>query len=149
VADFPRFEYSMKAVVRAGDVIKDEVQWSEDRRRELLEVFSIANNWREAHAYPMFRMRHELIGRMRGAKVPGLTVARLKRMPSIRKKLRKIPHKLNQIQDIAGCRAVLPSIADARRLVSHLRDTSNHEFNKTEKTITSQLLKPVAIEATT
>lgn len=129
MTDFAEFEYSGKQVVRAGEALKGTIDWSDDHRDEQLRVFRIANNWRESHAYPMYRMRHQLRGRMRSARIDGITVARLKRMPSIRRKLRRQPQKLNQIQDLGGCRAVVPSILDARRLVQDVRDNYRHEFN--------------------
>lgn len=128
MGDFPRFEFSMKQVESAGNALKDELAWSEDRRDELLEIFGIANQWRDSHLYPMFRLRHEMIGKMRSQRLPGITVARAKRMPSIRKKLARISSKLNQIQDLGGCRAILPSIAHANTLLETYRSSARHEF---------------------
>jgi hypothetical protein len=51
----------------------------------VLKVFTIANNWRDSHAYPMRKFRYELTGQMRRQKLQGITVACLKRMASIRK----------------------------------------------------------------
>jgi hypothetical protein len=91
------------------------------------EVFKIAHNYRDSHAYPMRRLRFDLMGQIRSQKVKGVTAARLKRMPSIRRKLRNQPGKLNQIQDLAGCRAVVPNIDDVTALSEALRRNSAHE----------------------
>lgn len=128
MAEFRNFNYSMRQVVQAGDALREELVWSEDHRDELLEIFTIANLWRESHLYPMYRMRHEMSGKMRRKKLAGIAAARLKRMPSIRKKLRRISSKLNQLQDLGGCRAILPSIADANSLLDAYRNGAKHEF---------------------
>jgi hypothetical protein len=97
--------------------------WSEDAAPDIKRVFEIANSWTDLHAYPMTRVRHQVIGLLARQRLRGqLTAARLKRMPSIRKKLRT--RHLDVIQDLAGVRIILPSInhveavADACR--SHL-----------------------------
>jgi hypothetical protein len=112
MADFPRFEFSMRDVRRAGDALRGDLIWNDETADSIRDVFKIANNWRDSHAFPMRKLRYELIGQMRRQQVSGQTAARLKRMPSIRRKLRRISANLNQIQDMAGCRAILPSIKD-------------------------------------
>lgn len=129
MGDFPRFEYNMHQVKRAGEALKGELLWRDERRDELIEIFRIANNWRDTHAYPMVRVRHETLGKMRSTRVDGITAARLKRLTSIRKKLARFPtSKLDQMQDLGGCRAILCSMADVRLLTSALRDGSKHLF---------------------
>lgn len=127
VADFPRFEYSMRAVRRVGDALKGDLHWSDDRADELKEMFRIANNWRDSHAYPMAKLRSEMIGKIRSLDLNGLTAARLKRMRSIRKKLRTQPQNFSQIQDLGGCRAILPSMQAVKTLVSAYRGDASHE----------------------
>jgi Region found in RelA / SpoT proteins len=130
-SDFPRPEYDKETVRRAGNVLRGPVLWSEDQSAEIREIFAIANNWREAHAYPMRRFRFELFGQMRQLKQEApAPVARLKRMRSIRKKLRTTPLHLDQIQDLAGCRAILASIEDVRLLVTACRDNLPHEVRR-------------------
>ncbi|SRR6266446_498571 len=123
---FPKFNYSMKAVLRAGDVLRGAVVWPEDEaeREKVLETFRIANNWVDSHAYPMRKLRHELVGQAR--RYDGSTVARLKRMPSVRRKLRRLAGKLSQIQDLAGCRAILPSIGEVKAVITEMRFASTH-----------------------
>jgi hypothetical protein len=93
VPEFPRFEYSMKDVLRAGEALAGDVPWNNDSEAEAARhVFSVANNWRDSHAYPMRKMRYELAGQLRKQKFKASPpVARLKRMPSIRRKLKTIP----------------------------------------------------------
>lgn len=130
VADYPRFEYSMKDVKRAGELIAGELPWTDESAPKIREAFQVANNWRDAHAYPMRSVRCQLVWYMRDRKLQGVTVARLKRMQAIRRKLRRedLPQNLSQLQDLGGCRAILASIADVHTLVAALRDRSRHDL---------------------
>jgi (p)ppGpp synthase/HD superfamily hydrolase len=121
VSDFPSFDYSMKDVLRAGEALAGKMLWTDDTGPRIREVFSIASNWRDSHAYPMRKVRNLVHQKVRRLKLPGgNTVARLKHMPSIRRKLRDQPWKLNQIQDLAGCRAILPNIEGVNELIESL-----------------------------
>lgn len=130
MGSYPRSDYSMKAVKRAGEVIAGDLLWTEENAPVIREAFQIANNWRDAHAYPMRSMRAQLISFMRKNNLEGVTAARLKRMQAIRRKLRRpdLPHNLSQLQDLGGCRAILPSIADVHTLLDVLRSRSRHEL---------------------
>jgi len=110
MTDAPHCPYSRREIVSAGNMLASRIPDSEARSSEVLEAFKIARSWREANAYPMRRVRAELSGKSRSAKVEGITAARLKRMPSIRKKLRSSPRTLYQIQDIGGCRIIAHDI---------------------------------------
>jgi len=102
--DRPRFERS--EVNRAG--------------RELLATppgeatpdwaLEIVNNWRASHNYPLNAFEVSLRDRVRKHARASTVVQRLKRLPSIRAKLALQPSmKLSQMQDIGGCRAVVPT----------------------------------------
>ena len=105
VAEFPKFEFSKREVRAAGESLKDTLPWSP----ETMEIFKIANSWCDSHAYPMRAIRYALIGQLRRVRIGELTAARLKRMPSIRKKLRLIKGNLTQINDLGGVRAIVPA----------------------------------------
>lgn len=126
VSEFPQLEYSKKDVVRAGDALKGRLVWTPESAADIQRVFSIANSWRASHAFPMHSLRAELQGRMTALKLKGLTAARLKQMSSIRGKLGRIDSNLRQLQDLGGCRAVLPTIEEARSLVSETINSSRH-----------------------
>ncbi len=128
VVDFPQFQYSLKAVKRAGEFIAGEMPWTDESAPKIREAFQVANNWRDAHAFPMRSVRCSLIWYMRKHEINGISAARLKRMQAIRRKLRRVPENLSQLQDLGGCRAILPSIADVRTLVGALRERSRHEL---------------------
>lgn len=128
VADYPRLKFSKHDVKRAGEIIAGNLAWTDESAPEIRDAFRIANNWRDAHAYPMRSVRFSLIGHMRQGGLAGVTVARLKRMQAIRKKLRRIGLNLSQIQDLGGCRAILNSIADVNALVTVMQSRSSHQF---------------------
>jgi hypothetical protein len=130
VADFPSFNFSMKEVRRAGELLAGAVPWNnEQEAEEARRVFHIAHNWRDSHAYPMHRVRQELLNQTKKLKTKVSTpVARLKRMPSIRRKLATIPGELNQMNDLAGCRAILPGMNEVNELIERVHKHSSHEI---------------------
>jgi ppGpp synthetase/RelA/SpoT-type nucleotidyltranferase len=116
----------MGDVRRAGEALRGQILWCDDSAEEIKEIFRIANNWRDSHMYPMQRIRHEVIGQIRRLKQNGKTFARVKRMASIRRKLRNLPQGLNQIQDLGGCRAILPAMKEAQALINSCRENLAH-----------------------
>src|SRR5207302_6231509 len=76
------------------------------------------------------KIRHELLGQMRSQKVRGITAARLKRMPSVRRKLQRLPIKLHRVQDLAGCRAVVENMEEVNAVIKALRRGSAHQLHK-------------------
>jgi ppGpp synthetase/RelA/SpoT-type nucleotidyltranferase len=125
VADFPRAEYDLTHVKRAGEVIISKAEWSESET-EIRQAFEIANNWREAHAFPMRSVRGSLRWHMQYHSIDGVTVARLKRMQAIRRKLTRSSLKLHQLQDLGGCRAIVPTVNDVHKLVEIMCDCKHH-----------------------
>src|SRR6266511_5614163 len=117
VADFPRSEYNLTNVRLAGQMNAGDLKWTPESEEVIREAFHIANNWREAHAYPMRSVRGSLRWYMNYYDIDGVTVDRLKRMQAIRRKLQRTSIKLHQLQDLGGCRAIVWSIADVRKLV--------------------------------
>lgn len=130
MSEYPQLEFSKKDVVRAGNALKGRLDWNSDSEAEIRRVFSIANSWRASHAFPMHRMRAELHGRMSALKLKGLTAARLKQMPSIRSKLNRIDSNLRQLQDLGGCRAVVPGVDQARQLVTEIIEKFPHALRR-------------------
>ena len=78
---------------------------------ERIRAYMVMNNWRASHSFPMRTMRYAT-GRYRDRVcAKGTVVQRLKRQYSITRKLRDYPKmRLSQIQDIAGCRAIVDTI---------------------------------------
>jgi len=139
VSKYPRFEYSGKAVIRAGKLIAGDLLWTDQTEPQLRDAFKIANSWRNSHAYPMRSVRSQVLWHMRDRDIQGTTSARLKRMPAIRRKLRRdnISLHINQLQDLGGVRAILPSINDVRTLIETLKARSHHELREEDPYIDS------------
>lgn len=102
---------------------------------DLDQAFSIVNNWRSSHAFPLNCFHVTLRARSKKIDSSALTAQRLKRLPSITAKLARFPEmKLTQMQDLGGCRAVVKDIATVERLVATYKKAraknpqSRHEF---------------------
>lgn len=79
--------------------------------------------WRRAHYVPLVSANNGLRSRARTAGVDAEVSQRLKRRATILDKLRREPTlDLSRMQDIGGCRAVVDSIDDLRRLEERLRN---------------------------
>ncbi|MBI2234520.1 MAG: RelA/SpoT domain-containing protein [Micavibrio aeruginosavorus] len=125
VASYPATDFSRNAIERAGQIISaDDLFFSGTPPQELQDAFLIANSWRDAHAFPMKSVRGAVSAYMRANNFDGITAARLKRMQSIRAKLRRpeIVSGLDQLQDLGGCRAILSNISEVRSLIAILKD---------------------------
>jgi putative GTP pyrophosphokinase len=102
----------------AGDVLRNPNS-SEEGKNDALEILS---NWRGAHSYPMHVFKKRLKNASEKIDPDALSAQRLKRVPSIIKKLnrryegKKATMKLTQMQDIAGCRAVMSNVSLAKKL---------------------------------
>jgi Region found in RelA / SpoT proteins len=82
------------------------------------DALAVINNWRSSHSFPLNTFQVGL--RIKGKQVDKkcLVAQRIKRLSSIELKLRRFKWlKLSDVQDIAGCRAVLSSVRRVDELV--------------------------------
>lgn len=119
--------FSKKQVIEAGDALKGRLP---SVSPHTLQVFKIAHNWRASHIIPMQHLRAELSAKARKLQGNVITAARLKRMRSIREKLRNSPISLYQMQDIAGCRAILSDLDAVSQILNVYRSESNHIIHR-------------------
>lgn len=85
---------------------------------EGLGALQIINNWRSSHAYPLNIFQMTLRRRARRIEKDAIVAQRTKRLESIHAKLARQPSmRMTQMQDIAGCRAVMKNMAGLRLLV--------------------------------
>jgi ppGpp synthetase/RelA/SpoT-type nucleotidyltranferase len=111
-------KYSKNRTNSAGVTLCNDEE-SDKNKNNALKILS---NWRASHSYPMhiFKKRLERISKK--IDKDALSSQRLKRVPSIIKKLKrkygnnKATMKLVQIQDIAGCRVVMRNVQLAQKL---------------------------------
>lgn len=108
--------HSNKAVRRAGETLRSADPWQQDLPQAMLVI----DNWRAAHAYPLNTFQATLRKRLAAIGLTSETAIvgqRLKRLPSIEKKLHRNPKmKLERMQDIAGLRAVVPRPVHLREI---------------------------------
>lgn len=117
-------KYSKKQTDKAGENLRKEIESVKD------ESLDILSNWRASHTHPMQIFRNRLERTSNKIDKKSFTAQRLKRVPSIIKKLNRFSIRLTQIQDIAGCRAVMTNVNLVNKLYqeSYLRGDLKHEL---------------------
>lgn len=111
--------YSKSQIDWAGEILISESPSEADYNN----AFEILDNHRASHSYPMHIFKKRLKWTSEKIDKGALTAQRLKRVPSIIKKLKREYHgkkatmKLSQMQDIGGCRAVLKTTALVTKLI--------------------------------
>jgi hypothetical protein len=106
-------QYSKGAIDRAGDALAKA-----GNPAALGNELAIINNWRACHGYPLQAIKMTLRKRAKAVSRNALIAQRLKRLPSIALKLKHNPSmKLSQMQDIGGCRAVMPTMRDLTKVI--------------------------------
>lgn len=121
-----KVEYSKKEINRAGKLIIDPTA-SQDN---VILAMKVIDNWRAAHAFPMNTFAINL--KKKTESIPSaIVVQRLKRLDTILYKLHRFPTmELYRMQDLGGCRVILPSIKDVYKLKKELKDSRiRHELH--------------------
>ena len=122
-----KLDYSNKEITRAGYVLIDP-NATEDERCQSIKVIE---NWRVAHAFPMNTFAVNL--RRQVSDIEGAIVAqRLKRLDTIRGKMARYPTmQLHRMQDIGGCRVIVPTVDDVYKVKERLEKSRiRHEAKK-------------------
>lgn len=120
-----QLKYSKSKIDNAGITLCTK-NTSDSARNEALEILS---SWRAMHSHPMDTFKRRLQRVSLKVDTKALTAQRLKRVPSIIKKLKrkydgaKATMKLTQMQDIAGCRVILSDVKLAEEVYN------NHYLN--------------------
>lgn len=125
-------EYSDYVVNMAGDALIGDPDAHLRLRAESFDPLSIVNNWKAAHQYPQITFRSTLLKRTMAIDPShGIAVGRGKRLSSIKSKLERYNWlKLSEMQDIAGCRAIVSSVGQVYELVSLYKHSyANHEID--------------------
>lgn len=101
-------EYTKKQINDAGDIVRTEI--ATDSQKE--QALKVIDNWRSAHAYPL-HVFYMNLRRKTSEREDVLVVERLKRLESIVSKLqREDGMQLYRMQDLGGCRMVVPTLAE-------------------------------------
>lgn len=122
-------EYSKRQINEAGHKIIDPNITDEERKHAL----EIIDNWRAAHAYPMHTFAINL--KRQVADIEGaVVVQRLKRLDTICGKLKRFPDmQLYRVQDLGGCRVIVPTIADVYKVKNQLESSRIRHERKPSK----------------
>lgn len=122
-------EYTKKQINEAGQkIINPNITFT-----EFTNALDIIDNWRAAHAYPMNTFAVNLkrqVSDINGAVV----VQRLKRLETICFKLRRYPEmNLYRMQDLGGCRVIVPNIDDVYKVKERLEKSRIRHIPKNPK----------------
>lgn len=105
--------HTRKQVSKAGHTLINKLSTTP----QMDEALEILNHWRVCHAYPVNTFQATLRKRLKKVCEKALVAQRLKRTPSILKKLQNNRGmQLARMQDIGGLRAVLDTVAQVRAL---------------------------------
>jgi hypothetical protein len=125
-------QYSRNQVDKAGIALIAPLKSEEEE----IWCLQVLNNWRSSHSYPLQNILVNLRRKIKTIQKDILTARRIKRRESIEAKLLREQTKtmqLSQMQDIAGCRAVMSSHENSMKLVkAYHRGKFAHEL-KNEK----------------
>lgn len=126
MSDYAAPQFSIIEVNTAGRILAS-FDGSPD---EFSHAISVIDNWRASHSYPLQSFYVTLKRRACTVHKSALTAQRIKRLESIARKLiLNKDMKLSQMQDIGGCRAILPSIAHVRELEQIYKNSKwNHTW---------------------
>ncbi|WP_109486649.1 RelA/SpoT domain-containing protein [Occallatibacter savannae] len=132
-----KHQYTKGQIDRAGDILSHENPFENNPlgADEYFEAIDIVNNWRAVHGYPLQQMKMALKRRAKRICPSAIIAQRLKRLVSIRLKLRlsrEAGHHptLSQMQDIGGCRAVLQTVHQVRQVEKLFQDASKKSPNR-------------------
>lgn len=111
-------EYNKGELNKVGEILKNKSSTEE----EIAKAIEVLNHWRASHSYPLHVFQMTLKNAAKRYDKNALIAQRLKRITSIIYKLgRKYDGKeptmnLSQMQDIAGCRAIVKDVETAKKI---------------------------------
>jgi ppGpp synthetase/RelA/SpoT-type nucleotidyltranferase len=113
---------SKSQVTRAGKILRRAATGSAPEDcDEYMRAFEVLAAFRAAHATPLIKANMGLRSRLKTEECRVEVSQRLKRIPTIIDKLRREPTMaLGNMGDIGGCRGILDSIDELRRVESRL-----------------------------
>lgn len=106
------------AVRKAGELIAS----GEGTAAEVADARAKLSNFRSSHAYPLLSITMHVRRHALAVDQSAVVARRLKRLPTILDKLERHPNmNVPTMQDLGGCRVILPTIGQIDQLVSDLR----------------------------
>jgi hypothetical protein len=126
---FSHPEHTSDEVDRAGQFLL--LPSEEPSFDEWATAYGIINNWRNSHLFPLRTVRYGIYHMAKRIDPKSVTVQRMKRLYSIDQKLNRFPKlKLSEIQDIGGCRSVVSTVSEVKKLVeTYKKSEIRHELD--------------------
>lgn len=126
-----KLKYNKNELNKVGEILKNENRSEE----ELIKATETLNNWRAIHSYPLHIFQMTLKNVSKRYDRDSLVAQRLKRATSIIFKLkrkydgRNPTMNLSQMQDIAGCRAIVKDVETAKKIYNdyYLKGNLKHK----------------------
>lgn len=127
-------DYSKNNVNRIGEILRD-IRKVEENSKEEREAFETFNNWRASHAYPMHIITKDIRRLAKVISHDATCFQRLKRARAIIIKLLRFKEmKLSRIEDIGGCRVIMPNVELARTVAeSYISKNKRHKRIKSRE----------------
>ena len=121
-------EYTRSQIVKAGKIIRQNSQ-NTDKYKCAIDI---VDNWRAAHAFPL-HVIYVHLRRMCKNKANVIVAERLKRLDSIIKKLVREPNmNLWTMQDLGGCRVVVPTLEEVYKYSVDYEKSRKRHIKKRE-----------------
>ena len=121
MAEWTRRDYSKGEIDRMGALL---VPWwsGAGKPDNLGHAWVVIENWRSSHGLPSNVFQAGLRSRAKRVTREVIVAQRMKRIISVMNKLHREPlMKLSQMQDLGGCRAILPSVNEVDKLYGMYR----------------------------
>lgn len=120
--------YTRSQIINAGKIIRKNNPDTEEYK----QAVDIIDNWRASHAFPL-HIIYVHLRRMCQNKDNVIVAERLKRLDSITKKLvRESNMNLWTMQDLGGCRVIVPTIDDVYKYSADYESSRKRHIKKKE-----------------
>lgn len=121
-----KVEYTRSQIVNAGKIIRQDNQDTDEYKYAV----KIVDNWRASHAFPL-HVIYTHLRRMCSGNSNVIVAERLKRLDSITKKLVR-EHNMNlwTMQDLGGCRVIVPTIYDVYKYADEYENSRKRHIKK-------------------
>ena len=124
-------EYSTSQIKKAGSIIRS----ADEKSENWSNAIDVTDNWRASHAYPMHIIYTHLRA-MANNREDIIVAERLKRLNSIIQKLSREPSmNLWTMQDLEGCRFIVPTLDEVYIYVGVPRKVVQFQCEKSESIV--------------
>lgn len=146
IEPFPSKSKIEKAGKYLRDVVSGRIAKDEVSLERYLESIGVVTKFRDAHGYPMTKVRAGLASMVSTEGLDAALTQRHKRVPRIvRKLVRMEGTNLARLEDIGGCRIVVKSASDMDVLCRRIRKNWGSNFRRDRDYVTDP--KPMGYRA--